>query len=124
MKKIFFFLPAILFYALIFFMSSRSLRVEVGFQLFDKVIHILVFAVLALLLSFGFFKTLKSFLPIKVFLVLLGGVFLGILDEVHQSFVPQREFETMDILADGVGIVIGLGIYVLLYRKFEIFRET
>ena len=124
MKKIFYYLPAVLFYSLIFFMSSQSLKVEAGFWSFDKVIHILVFAFLALLLSFGFFKTLKSSLPTKVFLVLLTGVFLGILDEVHQSFVPFREFETMDILADGVGIITGLGIYVLLIRRFDVFRET
>jgi len=124
MKRFIYFLPAVLLYGGIFFMSSRSFDVKVEFRLFDKVAHILVFAVFGLLLSLGFFKALKSSFLIKGFLVLLSGFLLGILDEVHQSFVPERELEILDMIADGVGIMIGLCVYLIFIRKFRYFKET
>ncbi len=124
MKNFIYFLPAVIFYGFIFVMSSQSFDVEVEFRLFDKLAHILEFAVLGLLLSLGFFKALKSSFLIKGFLVLLSGLFLGIMDEVHQSFVPDRELEILDMIADGVGIMIGLFVYMVLIRRFRYFRET
>ena len=39
-------------------------------------------------------------------------VLYGISDEVHQMFVPHRCPSVMDILADGIGSSLGIGIYI------------
>ena len=41
---------------------------------------------------------------------LLFAVLYGISDEFHQSFVPGRSPDPLDVLADGIGAALGIGI--------------
>ena len=52
-------------------------------------------------------------------LAILVGIFYGITDEFHQSFVPGRSSSEWDVLADsvGVGVVVAqAGILVLIIK--------
>jgi VanZ family protein len=125
MKKILFFVPAALYYAFIFYLSSRSHDIKIDILFFDKVIHIVEFVLLGILLSFGYFMSLKSPLMVRVVLTICSGILLGGLDEFHQSFIPSRSFEFFDIIADAIGILIGLLLYYYFSRsaKGKIFAE-
>ncbi len=112
-------MPAVLYYALIFYLSSKSFKVEVEIIFFDKGIHIVEFAVLGFFLSFGYFQSLKSSFKGNVIFILATGILLGGLDEWHQSFVPMRNSDILDIIADATGIFIGLLIYVYLSRLLK-----
>lgn len=116
MKRVLFFVPAVLYYALIFYLSSKSYEVEVDIIFFDKGIHVVEFAILGFFLSFGYIQSLKSSFKSNVIFILATGILLGGLDEWHQSFVPLRNSDILDIVADAAGIVIGLFIYVYLTR--------
>lgn len=119
MKRIIYFIPAVSYYALIFFISSRSYGIGIKTAFLDKGVHCLEFAILAFLLSFGFFKSLKSSLKDKALMTVFSGILLGFLDEFHQHFVPQRQFEVLDIIADGIGTLIGFVLYLYFYRRFN-----
>ena len=108
MKKILLFLPAILYYALIFLLSSISFKGEVSVPFLDKGVHLVEFGLLGFFLSLGYFLTLKSSFRIKSSFTIASGILLGCLDEIHQYFVPNRSFEVMDMVADSIGILIGL----------------
>jgi VanZ family protein len=125
MKKILFFAPASLYYAFIFYLSSRSHDIKIDILFFDKVIHIVEFAFLGLLLSFGYFMSLKSPLMVKAVLTICSGILLGGLDEFHQYFIPRRSVEFFDVIADATGILIGLLLYHYFSRtaKGKIFAE-
>ena len=122
MKRVLFFVPAVLYYALIFYLSSKSYEVEVNILFFDKGIHIVEFAILGFFLSFGCFQSIKLSFKGNVIFILATGILLGGLDEWHQSFVPLRSSDILDMVADAAGIFIGLFIYVnltrLVKRKF------
>ena len=111
MKKILFFTPAVLYYVLIFYLSSRSYEVKISILFFDKGVHLFEFAFLGFLLSFGYFMSLKSSLMVKAGLTFASGILLGTLDELHQYFVPLRSTEVLDVLADAIGILMGLFVY-------------
>ncbi|OPY19806.1 MAG: VanZ like family protein [Methanomethylovorans sp. PtaU1.Bin093] len=50
-------------------------------------------------------------------LAILVGIFYGITDEFHQSFVPRRSSSEWDVLADSVGVVVAqAGILVLIIK--------
>jgi VanZ family protein len=117
MKKYLAFLPAALDYALVFYLSSKALRVGLPIPSSDKWAHVFEFALLGFLLSFGFFKTLKTSLRIKVLLTLAIGILLGILDEIHQYFVPSRYSDILDGLADAAGIGLGILVYCYFDQK-------
>lgn len=117
MKKALPFLPAALYYGLIFFVSSRPLKLDVSLPNFDKLAHGAAYGLLGFLLAFGFFKLLRFSLKTKLGGVILTGVILGILDEVHQIFVPGRTPDPLDASADAVGIVLGLILFRLIFQK-------
>lgn len=74
----------------------------------DKLEHVLAFAYLAFLVDFSFPGNRHGLL--KVLLLLAYGVLI----EVIQYFIPYRMFSFLDVLADGVGIIVyGLSIPVL-----------
>jgi len=110
-------LPALLYYSLIFFFSSRSIELKADIPFMDKVIHLLEFAVLGFLLSFGFFLSLKYHLKVKAYLTFLSGTLLGALDELHQYFVPARSTEILDWMVDVLGILVGLLVFISLFRR-------
>lgn len=120
MKRIIYFMPALFYYALIFFISSKSFEIGIKMSFLDKGIHCLEFSILAFLLSFGFYKSLKSPFKDKALMTISSGILLGLLDEVHQNFVPLRQFEILDIIADGVGILLGVVLFFGLSRRLKL----
>jgi VanZ family protein len=125
MKKILFFTPAALYYAFIFYLSSRSYDIKIDILFLDKVIHLVEFAFLGLLLSLGYFMSLKSSLTVKALLTICSGILLGGLDEFHQYFIPRRSIELLDVISDAIGILIGLLLYYYFSRtaKGKVFSE-
>lgn len=117
MKKVFPFLPAGLFYGLIFFLSSRRLELDISLPNSDKLAHGAAYGLLGFLLAFGFFRFIRLPLKTKLGGVILTGVSLGILDEIHQIFVPGRTPDPLDAAADAVGVVLGLLLFRQIFRK-------
>lgn len=74
----------------------------------NSVLHICEFGLLTLLIFFGFFPYVKSYL------LLLFSFSYAFLDEVHQYFVPFRYFDILDFFLDAVGVIGGFISYFLL----------
>ena len=49
-----------------------------------------------------------------MFLSVVSASLYGISDEIHQSFVPFREAEVADVVADMIGALCGVCLYHLL----------
>jgi VanZ family protein len=116
MRKVLFFVPAILYYALIFILSSLRIKGQPSLPFLDKGLHLVEFALLGFLLSLGFFLGFGSSVRVKSLFTLASGILLGCLDEIHQYFVPERSFEVLDMVADSIGILIGLTAFYYLSR--------
>lgn len=72
----------------------------------DKLVHGLVYATLGWLL-----RRPMRLQGARALAVALGlTIAWGLCDEVHQSFVPGRFADVMDLLADAVGGAIGAGL--------------
>jgi VanZ family protein len=94
--------------------SSRPVVAGLGFQGGDKVAHFSVYGLLATLLC----RTLPSGWRGALLALAIASLF-GATDEWHQSFVPGREADVMDWLADtsGAGLAIGLYVFWRPYRE-------
>ena len=73
----------------------------------DKVFHFFLFAGLGGLLQLAL-QQKKT--------VALTGVLYGILDEIHQFYVPGRSCDPFDMLADALGVLAGLWVAEQLLR--------
>ncbi len=84
----------------------------------DKMLHIAAYAVLAIL----FYRAYQT-LPIRhnlrllVLLSILSASLYGISDEIHQYFVPFREADVFDGIADIIGAICGAYLYHLWLRR-------
>ena len=118
MKKLVHFLPAVVFYALIFLVSSRNLGFSIPGRWLDKVPHALVYAAMGVLLARGFFLALPpSAGRLAVGLSFFSGAALGVLDEFHQRYARGRVSDPRDAAADAVGVAVGVAVYWYLKRK-------
>ena len=111
------FLPATLYYGLVFFFSSRNIHIPIEADHADKGLHLTEFAVLGIFLASGWFRVSKSSLKFKAFAVLASGLILGVMDELHQLIVPGRNADPLDALADTLGIALGLMIYIWWHSR-------
>jgi VanZ family protein len=111
------FLPAALYAAVIFYLSSQAhplafLPPEVLLQ--DKLLHLLEYAALAALLVPGLRLAGVSVRAALLAALVMASLY-GLTDEFHQSFVPGRDADVLDWVADTTGGAIGaIGASVLL----------
>jgi len=113
-------LLALLWAGLIFYLSSQSsLDVPLLFPGQDKLFHLVAFGTLGFLVLGGMRPAGTRYHTAKLLLALLLVVGYGILDEYHQSFVPGRSVDSLDVLADAAGGVIGIWLMDFIYRKLN-----
>jgi VanZ family protein len=112
LKKTFYLLirlPAVFAAALIWFLSSQSILPKPkGILGFDKLQHLLAFAVLtgAVCLWVPRKKWKARSLFFMMIAAAIGSAY-GIIDEVHQFFVPGRDCNVWDWIADTLGAFAG-----------------
>jgi VanZ family protein len=108
-------LPPALYCALIWWLSSQVLEYSLVHMvpLRDRGVHFLEYAALGLLIARAVQLTWgPQGMRGSMFAVLLS-VALGLLDEFHQLFVPGRTGEIFDLLADGAGVCVAVGVHAL-----------
>ena len=111
-------LAAILYMALIFYLSSRpspeiARSLPIFFKL--KLIHMIEFG----FLSFLFFFAVRGSGPFKllecVSFAIVATLLYGAIDEFHQVFVPSRTASLADLFANGVGAgIVQAGLFLQL----------
>lgn len=106
-----YYLPLILWMALIFILSNQPKIVRFEDKVIDfitgKIAHIIEYALLYIL----WFRAINNELTGKSWkMPLFFTVIYAISDEIHQTFVPTREGKLRDVVIDTVGAFIGLWI--------------
>lgn len=109
-------LPTLAYMALIWMLSSIPKTAPIMiFQMQDKLVHLVEYGILAILSFYSILRTWPHWQKRTVFLL---SVFLaalwGAIDEWHQSFVPNRNADIMDAVADALGAIIGSGFLLVL----------
>ena len=111
---LYYWLPLIGYCLLIFFQSARPLTDLIPERpLLDKFLHFWAYFILGIL----FYRAYRI-PPVNlsqnalIIISITSSLLYGISDEIHQYFVPLRQADLMDVLADAFGSVFG----VLLYR--------
>lgn len=134
MRKIKYFIPAIMWMIFIFIMSHtngndssnqsnfiaqiilRFINIDLNTLTFviRKIAHMCEYAILFLLIYYGLHKTFKYQYYLLISLIL---TFLyACSDEFHQTFIPGRSGQFKDVLIDTIGMIIMFSI-IYLWQK-------
>lgn len=98
----------------VFYLATTNNEMEIVKKSWDKLNHLAAFAVLYLLIEVVYKKGFgKNFVVLMCF---------GILIEVVQYFIPSRDFTLLDIIANGVGIIVGY-CFFLLYKRYRVYSR-
>jgi len=112
---------AVVFYcAFIFWESSKRIPIDVNERLpgIDKLVHAGLYGVLAALVALGMRASGRAYAPARLLLWPIAfSVLYGISDELHQAFVPGREFDPWDALANFAGAALAM--YYLFARRWK-----
>jgi hypothetical protein len=111
----YYWVPIILYSGLIVFLSSLSHPEEhfsdpyfLGFGN-DKVSHGIEYGILGILFLRAFQLGLgEARFPYPAFWAIIAATLFGISDELHQHFVPNRDMDLWDVLADFTGATLAI----------------
>ncbi len=119
------YVPLIIYWILLFTATSLPAAHVPSFDVSDKIKHFSAFFGLSVLLSLTLLYQSKVQLFKNYFLAvaLIISSLYGLLDEVHQSFVPGRNSEFLDWVADSLGAAAGVLIVYYLLKKFKYFPK-
>jgi len=95
---------------------------QLGFRYQDKFYHFIEYGVFSVFLFLALFNSQKDFLRKRVLLIsLLIGACFGILDELHQKFIPGRQADIFDFAADFLGVaLVQIGFWVYRRKKLKV----
>lgn len=116
---IFLWLPVFLWAGLIFYLSSvqnlKTTSAPYWDEIFRNGAHFAFYGIFYLL----FFRALNFAKKEKDFLtpLILSGLY-ALSDEIHQSFVPTRSFQLLDLTLDLFGIILG-PLFIKRFKKIE-----
>ena len=109
-------LPLILYCLFIYIQSDHPSPEQIPiFPYVDKVLHVTAYGIMGILF-YRAYQTLRLKDNIKMLMLLsvISASLYGISDEIHQSFVPFREADVADVIADMIGALSGVCLYQLL----------
>jgi VanZ family protein len=111
-------LPVFIIAGFIWFLSTQSTLPQLkGILGLDKLQHLFAYLVLASTLGLWFSPEHWQFHRSRTFLlIILITSAYGVSDEIHQYFVPGRDCNVWDWIADTLGAVLGALISMLVDR--------
>nr|WP_240253907.1 VanZ family protein [Fredinandcohnia sp. SECRCQ15] len=100
--------------------SLEGIHLQIGIPIFVilgvvfEIGHLFQFAILYFLLIMAFL-TYGRLNSVKEMVAFIIALLYGILDEVHQIYVPFRSFSIIDLIKDAVGIIV---IWFIIHKHY------
>jgi len=112
---VFYWLPLLVYCLLIYFQSDYPSPEKLpSFKFMDKALHFVGYGVMGILF-FRAYQTLriKNRPKMLILLSIVSASLYGISDEIHQHFVPYRNADFFDVIANILGAVCGVYFFQL-----------
>lgn len=106
-------LPVLAYCGLIFLLSSPAGPANTSTGLLNnKILHVAEYSILGFLMARALLglNSRHSRQSVLVLAVMLSALY-GLSDEIHQAFTPGRSANLGDVMADGLGALIGVCSY-------------
>ena len=81
----------------------------------DKLLHVIEYFVLGIL-GYRAYENRYKYITI---IISMFGIFFGCIDEIWQSFIPGRYPSYYDVIADGIGVILGVITIRMIKKQFK-----
>jgi len=118
-KKLLVYTPLVVYWIILFGATTLPAASMPSFGVVDKVNHLSAYFILAILLFLTLLFQQKIPLAknrVAAYAFIICSLY-GMLDEVHQIFIPGRSAEFLDFLADACGALLGVLLMNYLVKK-------
>ena len=117
---ILYWIPAAAWMGVIFYFSTLpESATPFRYILSDKVTHAGEYFIFAFLIFFALQKTTQVRFSTSFWITLAWIAAYGLSDEIHQLYVPTRQFDVADLAADVSGMVVLFSILWVLQKSGE-----
>lgn len=101
-------------------MNSKSLpKIGIGFGGFDKVVHVFLHFVFAVLWS-GYIKARDEYEIKQALQVILGSLLYGVAIEIAQAlFTTSRKADIADVGANTLGAVLAIALLLWIQKRIK-----
>lgn len=127
MKKfLYYWLPVYVYAGLIFYFSSLPVIPSLIIEIYPETLvwHVIEYTILSILLFRAFINSKNiTFRENAIHLAIIIAILYGVTDEIHQHFVPGRDFSHFDIIANSVGSIVILTKNVFIRGKLYFKRQ-
>jgi VanZ family protein len=114
LKRLLLWAPPCTYMGVLFFASSMP-GDELPSHMWDKLAHLLAYAVLGILFLLPLCRgRLLQIRGATAAMAVLLTTLYGAFDEVHQAFTPDRSPDVRDLIADCLGATVGVAAILLL----------
>lgn len=104
--------------ATLFYLSSlHSIDIDLGFSAQDKLMHMTAYGILGVLILGGMSLPVTGYNFNQVGLATFIATLYGITDEWHQAYVPGRDSDVLDLVADCLGALLATLLMRALVRR-------
>lgn len=112
--------PLVVYWIILFISTSLPLESVPSVGLSDKFMHTVAYSGLGVLLylSLSFQRKYLKLHEFPIRFTLIIGLIYAVVDELHQLLVPGRKCDIVDMVADGLGLVLGL-LLIIIIRKID-----
>ncbi len=119
-KKYLVYTPLVVYWIILFISTSLPLESVPSVGLSDKFMHTVAYSGLGVLLylTLSFQRKYQKLYEYPIRFTLIIGTSYAIVDELHQLLVPGRKCDIVDMVADGIGLLIGL-LLIIVVRKID-----
>lgn len=94
---------------------STFLKPPASFPHSDKVYHLLAYCVLTICFSYALLSVASWSMSWRLGITFFGLIALGFSLEVMQWFLAARTFDVVDLVANGLGILLGLVLFSFVH---------
>lgn len=108
----------------IFYLSSQPHGEMQLFPYADKILHLIIYAVLGGLCAWSLGVARIGKWGRGAYVAVILATAYGIIDEIHQAYVPGRHAEIFDVAADAAGALAGAALVVYLGTRLKARTEV
>ena len=81
----------------------------------DKLLHVIEYFFLGVL-GYRAYENKYKYITI---MISMFGIIFGCIDEIFQSFIPGRNPSYYDVIADGIGVILGVITIRIIKKQFK-----